>query len=147
MWRIPQSYYPRGQKTCVTLEVTPKEILMLRAYRYFTFIPSVLAGGLLSGFWMPSAIAQAPVSAPQIRAHFTPYALQRLSRDLNSPSNAEDFFRVGREQFEQEIQQLTDPRSHLTEDVLKVSPTIRLPQDSFPSGNLDRGDGSDLSAS
>lgn len=133
MWRIPQSYYPRGQKTCVTLEVTPKEKLMLRVYRHFTVMPLALAGWLLSGFWMPQAISQVTAPSPQIRAHFTPYSLQRLSRDLNSPSNAEDFFRVGREEFEQEIQRLTDPRSRLTEDVLKVSPTLRLPQDSLPA--------------
>lgn len=133
MWRIPQSYYPRGQKTCVTLEVTPKEKLMLRVYRHFTVMPLALAGWLLSGFWMPQAIAQVTAPSPQIRAHFKPYSLQRLSRDLNSPSNAEDFFRIGREEFEQEIQRLTDPRSRLTEDVLKVSPTLRLPQDSLPA--------------
>lgn len=108
----------------------------------------MLAGWLLADFWMAQAIAQVPAPAPQIRTHFTPYTLQRLSRDLNSPSNAEDFFRVGREQFEQEIQRLTDPRSRPTEDILKVSPTIRLPQDSFSPGDLDKGgEGIDRSTS
>lgn len=108
---------------------------MLWAYHRFTIIPSVLTGGLLAGFWTFPAIAQVPVPAPQMRAHFSPSALQRLSRDLNSPSKSEDFFRVGRERFEQEIQRLRNPRSRLTGDVLKVSPTIRLPQDSFPAGD------------
>lgn len=110
---------------------------MLRVYRHFIAMPSVLAGWLLSGLWMPQAIAQVPAPSPQIRPHFTPYSLQRLSRDLNSPSNAEDFFSVGREEFEQEIQRLTDPRSRLTEDVLKVSPTLRFPQDSLPAASPD----------
>lgn len=107
-------------------------LLMLRVYRCFIGVPPVLAGWLLSGAWMPAAIGQ-PIPA-QIRAHFTPYVLQRLARDLNSPTNADIFFRVGREQFEQEIQRLTDPRSRLTEGILKVSPTLRLPQDSFLPG-------------
>ncbi|MGQ9869876.1 hypothetical protein [Leptodesmis sp.] len=105
---------------------------MLRVYRRFTGVPPVLAGWLLSGVWMPAAIAQPPVPTPQMRVYFTPsYALQRLSRDFNSPTNADDFFRVGREQFEQEIQRLADPRSRLTEGILKVSPILRLSQDSF----------------
>lgn len=112
---------------------------MLRVHCRFTVISSVLAGWLLSGVWMPQAIAQVPASVPQIRAHFTPYTLQRLSRDLNSPTNSEDFFRVGREEFEREIQRLTDPRSRLTEDILKVSPTLRLPPDSFPAGTPGKG--------
>lgn len=105
---------------------------MLRVYRCLIGVPPVLAGWLLSGVWMPAAIGQ-PIPA-QIRAHFTSYVLQRLARDLNSPTNADIFFRVGREQFEQEIQRLTDPRSRLTEGILKVSPTLRLPQDSFLPG-------------
>jgi hypothetical protein len=112
---------------------------MLRAYRYLPVVPSVLAGWLLSGIWMPAAIAQSRVPS-QIRAHFTPYTLQRLSRDLNSPTDADDFFRVGREQFEQEIQRLTDPQSRLTEGILKVSPNIHLPQESFPANPQGKGD-------
>lgn len=137
--RYPGSERIRDFRFSILDWTTHTRLLMFRADRRFTVISSMLAGGFLAGFWTPPAIAQ--VSAPQIRTHFTPYALQRLSRDLNSPSNSENFFRVGREQFEQEIQRLRDPRSRPTKDVLKISPTIRLPQDSFPTRSSDNGSG------
>jgi hypothetical protein len=48
---------------------------------------------------------------------------QRISRDL-IPSSSEDFFRKGREQFEQELKRLS--RDRPAEPVLKVSPQPSL---------------------
>jgi hypothetical protein len=92
----------------------------------------MLVGSLGAGVGASQAIAQVPTVPPQIRAHLMPYGLQRLSIDLNSPTSAQQFFRVGREEFEQEIQRLSDPRSQSTETILKVSPDFRLPQDTLP---------------
>lgn len=78
---------------------------------------------------IPSAISGPVVSVPSLSF----YQANRFARDLTrSPS--EDFFREGRLKLEQEIQ-LTRKRQLLSEDILKVSPDQRKPQDFVPSPN------------
>jgi hypothetical protein len=51
----------------------------------------------------------------------SPLQRNQISRDL-IPSSAQDFFRAGQANFEQEIRLLTRPRSPLNEPLLTVRP-------------------------
>jgi len=57
-----------------------------------------------------------------------------IGRDLHQPSPAEDFFRQGQRQFEQEIQSLTRPQSVQPEALLQVTPDANsVPPDFNPA--------------
>jgi hypothetical protein len=69
------------------------------------------------------------MAQPGVMAQVVPSAdrLQQFSRDL-TPSSAQDFFRAGQAQMEQEIRWLLVRRlAHLT-DILQVKP-VTLPKD------------------
>jgi hypothetical protein len=89
--------------------------------RNFWFAFAIALFSPIGGMVDPAiAQPQAPImrlSSPQ---------LQRVYRDLVRPET-QDFFRQGREQFEQEIRQMNKPRS--TEPVLKVNDSLQPYQD------------------
>lgn len=56
---------------------------------------------------------------------------QRIIRDL-TPTNSQDFFNQGREQFEREIRRLNERSQQKQENLLKVDPATRYPEEQTP---------------
>lgn len=56
---------------------------------------------------------------------------QRIVRDL-TPTHSQDFFNQGREQLEREIRLLNERPQQKQENLLKVDPATRYPEDQTP---------------
>lgn len=82
---------------------------------------------LIGAAWLGIAIAlSTPVRAQTVSASALPASIDqasqaRLAADLAYPNSSQRFFEAGREQFEQEIQQLADEPS---EPLLTVRPEV-----------------------
>lgn len=81
-----------------------------------TFSLALAAAPILT-FGITSAVPAQ--SVPQVD-RLSPLQRQQFARDL-VPSNAQDFFNAGNAKREQEIRRLAQPRSPLTENVLRVN--------------------------
>jgi len=84
-------------------------------------------------------IASSPVLAQSL-PNLSNLDRQRLTRDL-TPTNAQDFFKQGQEQLEREIR-LLERRSQIKQDdLLKVDPATRQPdeQDSRTASQISQG--------
>lgn len=77
-----------------------------------------------------SLIASSPVLAQTI-PNLSNLDRQRISRDL-TPTNSQDFFNQGREQFEREIRRLNERSQQKQENLLKVDPATRYPENQTP---------------
>ncbi|MBW4581119.1 MAG: hypothetical protein KME42_16250 [Tildeniella nuda ZEHNDER 1965/U140] len=78
----------------------------------------VYAFSTAMAFTLVAASASLAQSVPH-SDRLPPSKLQQFSRDL-TPSSAQDFFKAGQTELEQEIRLLTRPRSPLSENVLTV---------------------------
>ncbi|GAP94457.1 hypothetical protein [Leptolyngbya sp. NIES-2104] len=74
-----------------------------------------------------SLVISSPVFAQTI-PNLSSLDRQRISRDL-TPPNSQDFFNQGREQFEREIRRLNERSQQKQENLLKVDPATRYPED------------------
>ncbi|MBE9012335.1 hypothetical protein IQ250_19235 [Pseudanabaenaceae cyanobacterium LEGE 13415] len=75
-------------------------------------------------------IASRPVVAQAI-PNLSNLDRQRIIRDL-TPTNSQDFFNQGREQLEREIRLLNERSQQRQENLLKVDPATRYPEDQSP---------------
>ena len=83
---------------------------------------------LLSATWLLSGNS---ALAGYVSSSLTPARAQEFSRDLVHV-DSQDFFRIGHERFEQEIQLFNRKRFTLKEPLLKIQ---QLPQMEKPSGD------------
>lgn len=81
-------------------------------------------------FPIVSLMVSSPVFAQTI-PNLSSLDRQRIVRDL-TPRSSQDFFNQGREQLEREIRLLNQRSQQQQENLLKVDPATRYPEDQTP---------------